>query len=76
VSAVANYSRPVGIGEVMRSYAPAPSWRRVILRTAKDERVDRACSDWQDYAITDGSVIRRKVTEDDLPLSLSLASSD
>ena len=27
---------------------------------------------WQEYAITDGKAIRRKVAEDDLPLSLSL----
>ena len=71
VNAVANYSRPVGIGEVMRSYAAGTV---VASRHPGYREGDRVMGmlGWQDYAISDGSVIRRKVLEDDLPLSLSL----
>jgi NADPH-dependent curcumin reductase CurA len=71
VSAVANYSRPVAIGEVMRSYAAGTV---VASRHPAYREGDRVMGmlGWQDYAITDGSAIRRKVVEDDLPLSLSL----
>ena len=71
VSAVANYSRPVGIGEVMRSYAAGTVIASRHPAYREGDRVTGMLG-WQDYAITDGSVIRRKVTEDDLPLSLSL----
>ncbi|MCB1432782.1 MAG: NADP-dependent oxidoreductase [Alphaproteobacteria bacterium] len=71
VSAVANYSQPVGIGEVMRSFAAGT--------VVKSRNPDFAEGDWvmgllgwQEFALTDGSTINRKVTETDLPLSLSL----
>ena len=71
VNAAANYADPVGIGEVMRSFAAG----RVIAsrhpRYAKGDRV-MGMLGWQEYAITDGRPIRRKVVEDDLPLSLAL----
>ncbi len=71
VSAVANYSTPVGLGEVMRAYAAG----RVIASRhpgyAEGEAVMGQLG-WQDYAVSDGSAIVRKVAETDLPLSLSL----
>ena len=71
VNAAANYSDPVGIGEVMRSFAAG----QVVASRHPDYAVGDVVMGmlgWQDYAITDGSPIRRKVKERDLPLSLSL----
>jgi len=71
VSAVANYSKPVGIGEVMRSFASG----EVVASRHPDYAVgDRVTGmlGWQDYAASDGTEISRKVKETDLPLSLSL----
>jgi NADPH-dependent curcumin reductase len=71
VNAVANYSRPVGIGEVMRSYAAG-----VVAASRhpgfKEGDVVTGQFGWQDYALSDGSTVTRKVRETDLPLSLSL----
>lgn len=71
VNAAANYSDPVDIGDVMRSFSAG--------QVVASRHPDYAEGDfvmgmlgWQDYAVTDGSPIRRKVTEHDLPLSLSL----
>jgi hypothetical protein len=71
VNAVQNYSRPVGIGEVMRSYAVGeviasrhPAWH-------EGDRVTGQFG-WQEYALLDGSAISRKVRETDLPPSLAL----
>ena len=71
VSAVANYSKPVGIGEVMRS--------RDVGEVVASRHPDFAVGDvvvgwlgWQDYAISDGTGIIRRVTETDLPLSAAL----
>ncbi|MYN12132.1 zinc-binding dehydrogenase [Pusillimonas sp. TS35] len=71
VNAVANYSVPVGIGDVMRSYAAG----RVVQSRHPDYPVGTAVMGslgWQDYAISDGANIRRTIREQDLPLSLSL----
>ena len=71
VNAAANYSDPVGIGEVMRAFAAG----RVVASQHPAYREGDAVMGllgWQEYAVTDGAVIRRKVREDDLPLSLSL----
>ena len=71
VNAVANYSNPVAIGEVMRAFAAG----RVVESRHPGYREGEAVMGmlgWQDYAVTDGSAIWRKVTESDLPLSLSL----
>lgn len=71
VSAVANYSTPVGIGEVMRAFAAGS----VVASRHPNYREGDAVMGmfgWQDYAITDGSAVTRKVKEHDLPLSLSL----
>jgi len=71
VNAAANYSDPVGIGEVMRSFAAG-----VVIASrhpvyAEGDQV-MGMLGWQEYAITDGKPLRRKVKETDLPLSLSL----
>ncbi|MCW0206788.1 MAG: NADP-dependent oxidoreductase [Achromobacter sp.] len=71
VNAAANYSDPVAIGEVMRSFAAG----RVVA--SRNPRYPEGCLvmgmlGWQDYAVTDGRAIRRRVLETDLPLSLSL----
>jgi hypothetical protein len=71
VSAVANYSNPVGIGEVMRAFSAG----KVVASRHPNYREGDAVMGmlgWQEYAVSDGSTITRKVTESDLPLSLSL----
>jgi len=71
VSAVANYSTPVAIGEVMRAFSAG----RVVASRNPNYREGDAVMGmlgWQEYAISDGSTITRKVKEKDLPLSLSL----
>ena len=71
VNAVANYSEPVGIGEVMRSFAAGTV---VASRHPAYREGDRVMGmfGWQDFAVSDGGSVRRKVREADLPLSLSL----
>jgi NADPH-dependent curcumin reductase len=71
VSAVANYSEPVALGAVMRSFAAGqvvvshdPAWPVGTQVTG--------LFGWQDYAVLDGAAIQRRVIEDDLPLSTSL----
>jgi len=71
VSAVANYSKPVGIGEVMRSFAAGTVIQSRHPGYAEGGAV-MGMLGWQDYALSDGASITRKVTETDLPLSLSL----
>jgi NADPH-dependent curcumin reductase CurA len=71
VSAVANYSTPVGIGDVMRAFSAGT----IVASRHPDYREGDAVMGmlgWQEYAISDGSTITRKVRERDLPLSLSL----
>lgn len=71
VNAAANYSDPVGIGEVMRSFAAGTVIASRHAHYAEGDRV-MGMLGWQDYAISDGHEIRRRVREADLPLSLSL----
>jgi NADPH-dependent curcumin reductase CurA len=71
VSTVANYSKPVGIGEVMRSFSAGTVIASRHLGFAEGDKV-MGMLGWQDYAISDGANITRKVKEPDLPLSLSL----
>lgn len=71
VSAVANYSTPVGIGEVMRAFAAGTVVASRHPGFAEGDAV-MGMLGWQDYAVSDGSSITRKVKETDLPLSLSL----
>ena len=71
VNAVANYSEPVGIGEVMRAFAAGT----VVASRHPDYRDgDKVMCmfGWQEFAVSDGASVRRKVKEADLPLSLSL----
>lgn len=71
VNAVANYSKPVAIGEVMRAAAVG----EVIESQHPEYRAGDIVTGmlgWQDYALSDGSHVRRKVTEPDLPMSLAL----
>ncbi len=71
VSAVANYSKPVGIGEVMRSLAAGE-----VLASRHPDFAPGECVTglfgWQDYAAVPVSAVTRKVREGDLPLSASL----
>jgi NADPH-dependent curcumin reductase CurA len=71
VSAVANYSRPVGIGEVMRAFTAGTVVKSRRAGYAEGDAV-MGLLGWQDYAVSDGSTITRKIKETDLPLSLSL----
>jgi NADPH-dependent curcumin reductase CurA len=71
VSAVANYSKPVGIGEVMRSFAAGTVIQSRHTGFAEGDKV-MGMLGWQHFAVSDGSNITRKVLEHDLPLSLSL----
>jgi NADPH-dependent curcumin reductase CurA len=71
VSAVANYSTPVGIGEVMRSFAAGTVVASRHPDYAEGDAV-MGMLGWQQYAVSDGGSITRKVRETDLPLSLSL----
>jgi NADPH-dependent curcumin reductase CurA len=71
VSAVANYSAPVGIGEVMRAFAVG---RVVASRHPAHAEGDFVMGlfGWREFALCDGSEVTRTVTETDLPPSLSL----
>lgn len=71
VNAVANYSDPVGISEVMRSFAAGTVVASRHPSYAEGDKV-MGMLGWQDYAVTDGRNIRRKIREHDLPISLSL----
>lgn len=71
VSAVANYSEPVALGAVMRSFAAGqvvasqdPAWPVGTRVTG--------LFGWQDYAAVDAAAIQRRVDEADLPLSTAL----
>lgn len=71
VNAAANYSDPVEIGGVMRSFAAGTVVASRHAGYAEGDRV-MGMLGWQQYALSDGTGIRRKVLEHDLPLSLSL----
>lgn len=71
VSAVANYSEPVAIGAVMRSFA--------VGEVVESRHPDYAAGEhlvgmfgWQRFADSDGSDVIRRVREHDLPLSAQL----
>ena len=71
VNAVANYSEPVAIGAVMRSFAVG----RVVASNDRAWMVGDAVSGmfgWQDYALVDGSAIERRIEDTDLPMSTAL----
>jgi NADPH-dependent curcumin reductase CurA len=72
VSAVANYSTPVGIGEVMRAFAVG----EVVTSRHPDYREgDRVMGmfDWQEYAVAGEAQIAHKLPADDgMPISAHL----
>lgn len=71
VSAVANYSQPVGIGEVMRSFAVG---RVVESRATGFHEGDLVVGmfGWQDYAAVDAAKVERRFDEAGLPASAAL----
>lgn len=71
VNAAANYSDPVPVGGVMRSFTAGVVVASRHHGYSEGDRV-MGMLGWQAYAVSDGSTIRRKVLEHDLPLSLSL----
>lgn len=71
VSAVANYSKPVGLGEVMRSFAVGEVVESRNPDYALGERLVGMFG-WQRFADSDGRDVIRRVREDDLPLSVQL----
>jgi len=71
VNAVANYSQPVGIGEVMRSFAAGEIIASDDPQWPVGTRVTGMFG-WQDYAVVDVSTIDYRVDQADLPLSTSL----
>jgi NADPH-dependent curcumin reductase len=71
VSSVANYSEPVPIGGVMRSFTVG----RVTASRHPDYRPGEVVTGlfgWQDYAAVDASSIQRRITATDLPMSTAL----
>lgn len=66
-----NYSDPVAIGAVMRSLAAGEVVASNVAAYAPGDKV-AGWFGWQDYATVGAEAVVRKVTEDDLPLSLSL----
>jgi NADPH-dependent curcumin reductase CurA len=71
VSNVANYSEPVRIGEVMRAFAAG----EVLQSTHPDFKPGDAVMGmfgWQEFAVVGPAAVTRKISEDGLPLSLSL----
>ncbi|MBN8942633.1 MAG: NADP-dependent oxidoreductase [Rhizobiales bacterium] len=71
VSAVANYSTPVGIGEVMRAFAAGEVVASRHQGFAEGDKVTGLFG-WQDFAVVGAQAVTRKVAEADLPLSLAL----
>ena len=71
VSAVANYAEPVGIGEVMRSFASGEVIASEHPGYRPGDKVTGMFG-WQEVAVVPASAVSRKVTETDLPLSTSL----
>ena len=71
VNAAANYADPVPIGGVMRSFAAGTVTASRHAGYAVGDKV-MGMLGWQEWAVSDGTGIRRKVREADLPLSLSL----
>lgn len=71
VNAAANYSEPVAIGAVMRSFAVG----EVVASQHPDWPVGAPVTGsfgWQDYALVDHAAIERRIEETDLPQSLAL----
>jgi len=67
----AGYSAPVAIGAVMRSFACGKVVASRNPEYSEGELVTGMFG-WQDYAAVDTSVVQRKITERNVPLSASL----
>ncbi|MFA7438750.1 NADP-dependent oxidoreductase [Castellaniella sp.] len=71
VNAAQNYSDPVPIGAVMRAFAAG----RIVESHCDQWPVGVPVTGmfgWQEYALLDPKAIKRRIEEDDLPLSTSL----
>ena len=71
VSRVGNYSEPVPLGGVMRSFAVG----RVVDSRSADFAVGDVVTGmfgWQQYAVIDAAKVQRKVVDLDLPISTAL----
>jgi NADPH-dependent curcumin reductase CurA len=66
-----NYSPPVPVGDVMRSFAVGEVVASRHPDYAESETVTGLFG-WQRYAVSDGSNVTRKVEETDLPPSLAI----
>jgi NADPH-dependent curcumin reductase len=71
VSAAANYSEPVALGAVMRSFAAGDVVRSRDAAYAPGDQVTGMFG-WQEYAAVDGRAISRTVPRDEIPLSTAL----
>ena len=71
VSAVRNYSEPVALGAVMRSFTVGRVLASRHPGYAQGDYVTGMLG-WQDYAAVDAAVIQRKISATDLPLSTAL----
>jgi hypothetical protein len=71
VSSVANYSEPVRIGEVMRSFAAGEVLQSEHPDFKPGDKV-MGMFGWQEFAVVGPAAVSRKIVDDDLPLSLSL----
>jgi len=71
VSAVANYSEPVALGAVMRSFAVGRVVQSRHHRFQPGEYVTGMFG-WQDYAAVDAPVVLRTVVANGLPISTAL----
>lgn len=71
VSSVGNYSEPVPLGGVMRSFTVG---RVVASRDPQFSPGDFVTGlfGWQDYATVDGSEVQRRITDTDIPVSTAL----
>ena len=71
VNALGNYSEPVALGAVMRSFAAG----RVVISNDPAWPVGTPVTGlfgWQDYTLVESSAVGRRVEETDLPLSTAL----
>src|SRR6516164_3259887 len=71
VSAVRNYSEPVELGAVMRSFAAGTVVESLDPSVPAGAKVTGLFG-WQDYAVVRSPGIERVVTENDLPPSTAL----
>jgi NADPH-dependent curcumin reductase CurA len=73
VSRVGNYSEPVPLGGVMRSFAVG----RVVDSRSADFAVGEVVTGmfgWQHYAVIDAAHVQRKMVDLDLPISTALGA--